>query len=343
MNLRMNVSLSEYSTMRLGGLAAHVAEINGEEDLLEALQWAEVHNLPVIMVGGGSNIYWRDDGFPGLVLVNKVMGYDDEPQEYGSHHVTMGAGENWDDAVARTVDAGLTGIEALSLVPGTVGGTPIQNVGAYGQEISQTLIHVEAYDNRLKQFVTITGNECGFGYRASRFKSGPDKGRFFIIRIKLRLQHGNPSPPFYSALQKYFDEHDIHEYTPKIVRDAVIAIRSSKLPSPAEFANNGSFFANPVIDSEAFSKLSSGYPDVPHWVVEGGRTKLPAAWLIDQAGFKNYHDAETGMATWPAQSLVLINEHARSTADLEKFKQKIIGAVHQKFGITLQQEPELLP
>lgn len=342
MNIFHNVVLADYSTMHLGGVAAHLAEIHDRGELQAALAWADSQKLPVIMIGGGSNIYWRDEGFNGLVLVNKVTRYEDFAEDDLNHYITVGAGENWDSVVERSVAAGLTGIEALSLVPGSTGATPVQNVGAYGQEIAQTLVSIEAYDRQAGQFVTIPNSDCAFGYRTSRFKTN-DKNRFFIMAITLHLMKGNPEPPFYRALADYLETNNIYDYTPAVIRDAVIAIRSSKLPNPEIVANNGSFFANPVIDEGAFIQIQADYPNAPHWPLEDGRIKLPAAWLLEQAGFKEAHDAETGMATWPAQTLVLVNEHAKATADLEKFKQKIITAVEEKFHITLQQEPELLP
>lgn len=342
MNIFHNVVLADYSTMHLGGVAAHLAEIHDRGELQAALTWADSQKLPVIMIGGGSNIYWRDEGFNGLVLVNKVTRYEDFAEDDLNHYITVGAGENWDSVVERSVAAGLTGIEALSLVPGSTGATPVQNVGAYGQEIAQTLVSIEAYDRQAGQFVTIPNSDCAFGYRTSRFKTN-DKNRFFIMAITLHLMKGNPQPPFYRALADYLEANNIYDYSPAVIRDAVIAIRSSKLPNPEIVANNGSFFANPVIDEGAFIQIQADYPNAPHWPLEDGRIKLPAAWLLEQAGFKEAHDAETGMATWPAQTLVLVNEHAKATADLEKFKQKIITAVEEKFHITLQQEPELLP
>lgn len=343
MQFFQNVALANYSTMRLGGTAAHMTEAHSRTEVTEALGWAAQQQLPVIMIGGGSNIYWRDEGFAGLLLVNKIQRYEDFAEDEQNHYVTVGAGEDWDNVVERTVQAGLSGIEALSLIPGTAGATPVQNVGAYGQEIAQTLVSVEAYDVQTKQFVTIPASDCAFGYRTSRFKAGPDKGRFFITAITLHLMKTNPEPPFYQGLQKYFDEHSIREFTPAVVRDAVIAIRTAKLPDPAVVSNNGSFFANPIVDEGTLAEIQVNFPDIPHWPLENGHVKLPAAWLLEHAGFKNAHDAATGMATWPTQPLVLVNEHARNTADLEAFKQKIIATVQQKFGITLHQEPERLP
>lgn len=343
MNLFHGVTLADFSTMRLGGPAAHLAEIHDRNELQEALAWASTQNLPVIMIGGGSNIFWRDEGFPGLVLVNKIMGYDLFEEDEQNVYVTIGAGENWDSIVARTVEAGLTGIEALSLVPGSSGATPIQNVGAYGQEISQTLTTLEAYDLQAKSLVNLAGMDCGFGYRTSRFKA-TDRGRFFITSITLHLTRGTLQPPFYPALQQYLTDNHVTEITPQAIRQAVIAIRSAKLPDPASVANNGSFFANPVISQGQLVQIQadSGLT-VPHWPTQEGLIKIAAAWLVEQAGFKDFHDPETGMATWPTQSLVLVNEGAHSTADLLKFKQKIVDAVQAKFGVTLEQEPEILP
>lgn len=342
MNVNDSVSLADYSTMHLGGLAAHQVDIHSRMELVEALDWAKSQNLPVIMVGTGSNIVWRDEGFPGLLIVNKIERYEAYEEDEESVYLTVGAGENWDSVVARSVQAGLTGIEALSLVPGTAGATPVQNVGAYGQEISQTLATIEAYDTKISDFVTIPASECGFGYRMSRFKT-IDRGRFYITAITLHLMKTNPTPPFYGALQTYLEAQKITQATPQIIRDAVISIRTSKLPDPAVVHNVGSFFANPIVNDEQFRYIADNFDPVPHWSVGTGSVKLSAAWLIEQAGFKDIHDQETGMATWPKQPLVLVNETAKSVADLLKFKQKIVDAVNQKFNIELQQEPEFLP
>jgi len=337
-----NVPLAEHSTMRLGGTAAYALEVHDRSEIREAVAWAKEHNLPMLMIGDGSNIVWRDEGFPGLLLTNKMARFEVFKEDDTNTYLTVGAGENWDSVVARSVELGLTGIEALSLIPGTAGATPVQNVGAYGQEIAQTLVSIEAYDTQNDTFINIPNGECAFGYRTSRFKT-TDHSRFLITAITLHLTKANLAPPFYTALQRYFEEHNIQKFTPQVVRDAVIAIRNSKLPDPKKVANNGSFFANPIIDDVQFAEIEVDYPDAPHWALEDGRIKLPAAWLLEKAGFKDFHDPETGMATWPAQPLVLVNEHAKGTADLLKFEQKILDTVKEKFDITLHQEPELLP
>jgi len=201
---------------------------------------------------------------------------------------------------------------------------------------------VEAYDRQTKQMVNLQNLDCEFGYRTSRFKTS-DRGRFFITGVTLHLLHDNPQPPYYAALEQYLSDHKIVEHTPQTIRDAVIAIRSSKLPDPSKVANNGSFFANPIIDESLLTQLQTNHPDIPHWPAGEGKIKIPAAWLLEQAGFKDMHDHETGMATWPTQPLVLVNEHAQSTAQLLQFRQKILDTIQQQFSITLEQEPELLP
>lgn len=329
--------------MRLGGPAAHLVDVASKSELLEAISWASNQALPIISIGGGSNIIWQDDGFEGLVIINKIPGYDAVAVDETTAEVTIGAGENWDDIVARTVSDGYSGIEALSLIPGSTGATPVQNVGAYGQEIAQTLVHLEAFDVEMNDFVTIPAEECNFGYRSSRFKT-TDRGRFFITSITLRLSKDKPQPPFYPALQRYLEEHNITEPDAAIIREAVIAIRSSKLPDPDLVANNGSFFANPIISQQQLAAIQAISDEaVPHWPTNEGLVKVAAAWLVENAGFKDFHDTQTGMATWHKQPLVLVNEGAQSTEQLIEFRQKIIAAVQEKFGITLEQEPELLP
>lgn len=343
MHVKPNVSLAGYSTMGLGGTARYLGEVTNRTELTEAIKWAKGQQLPIIMIGGGSNIVWRDEGFPGLVLVNKIPGYETYQEDETNIYLTIGAGEDWDSVVERSVAAGLTGIEALSLIPGSAGGTPIQNVGAYGQEISHTLTTVEAFDTQIMQLINIPAADCGFSYRDSRFKTGPDRGRFLITALTVHLTKGNPLPPYYPSVQSYFDQNKITAPTPADLRQAVIYIRSNKLPNPAFVRNTGSFFGNPIISPEKFWELRELFDPLPNWPVEGNKVKLSAAWLIEQAGFKDYHDQTTGMATWPKQPLVLVNEQAKSTADLLAFKQKIVETVQAKFGVTLIQEPELLP
>ncbi len=336
-----NVPLSGYSTMRLGGKAAYLTDIHATDEIPKALAWAANKQIPVIMIGGGSNIIWQDDGFPGLVLVNKIMGFEEFKEDEDNIYLTVGAGEDWDSVVKRSVDMGFSGIEQLSYIPGTAGATPIQNVGAYGREISEVLTTLQAYDTQKQSLVTMPASDCAFGYRTSRFKT-TDKGRFFITSITLHLTKTNPLPPYYPGLQGYFSDHNIKTITPAVMREAVIAIRKDKLPDPSLVANNGSFFANPIISDAQFRQLRDDYPTIISWPASEGRVKLSAAWLVEQAGLKDIHDQETGMATWKNHALVIINESATSTNSLISFRDKIVATVKAKFGVTLEQEPELI-
>ncbi len=327
--------------MRLGGNAAYLVNVVDRNEVNQAIKWADDHHLPAIMIGIGSNIIWSDKGYPGLVIVDKILGFEKFDEDQENVYLTISSGEDWDSVVARSVADNLTGIEALSLIPGTAGATPVQNVGAYGQQISETLVSVECYDHQTKQFMAMPNTDCNFSYRSSRFKT-TDKGRFFITGMTLHLRRANPEPPFYPSVKSYFDSNKIVSYTPQVLRDAVINIRSAKMPDPKQVANNGSFFVNPLVDEGQLTDLLNKYPSITYWSQNDGKYKLSAAWLVEQAGFKDFHDPETGMATWPAQALVFVNEHAQSTANLLSFRQKVVSKVQQMFDINLQQEPEII-
>lgn len=338
--VQTNVSLKDHSTMRLGGTAAYLQDITHANQVGPAIEWAAQQNLPVIMIGSGSNIVWRDEGFPGLVLVNRIPGY--EVQHQGEQtFIKAGSGEPWDSVVARTVMEELSGIEQLSLIPGTTGATPIQNVGAYGREIADVLVCVEAYDKEKKQLVVIPKMDCGFAYRTSRFKT-TDKGRFFITSVTLSVTKNDPLPPFYKAVELYLKERSVKRPNAAQIREAVISIRTSKLPDPAKVANCGSFFSNPIIDPDEFALLQQKYPEIQHWFTDDGQVKVAAGWLLEQLGLKGYHEPNTGMAIWDHQALVFVNERAPNTASLLAFRDAVVSAVHNKFGITLLQEPELI-
>lgn len=337
---KTNISLKDYSTMRLGGNADYLVDITSAGQIPKAIEWAEQNNLPVIMIGGGSNIIWKDEGFRGLVLVNKIAGYETQHQGEQSF-ITVGGGEPWDSVVARSILDELSGIEQLSLIPGTAGATPVQNVGAYGKEIADVLVSLQAYDNQAKKMVVMPKTDCGFGYRTSRFKT-IDRGRFFITSITLSLTKNRPMPPYYAVLDNYLTQNNIKNPTSSQIRDAVIEIRSSKLPDPSIVANSGSFFANPIIDPKEFETVKAKFPAIKHWFTDDGRVKLSAGWMMEQLGLKGYKEPNTGMAVWDKQALVLVNESAPNTASLIAFRDAIIKVAQDKYGITLEQEPELI-
>lgn len=339
MKIRENVPLREYATMRLGGPARFLTEVKHQDDLIEAANWALDQRLPILVLGGGSNVIIRDEGFPGLVIINHLRGFDIIQDTPEGAVVRIGAGEVWDDVVAHAVRKDLSGIEALSLIPGSAGATPVQNVGAYGQEIADTFIELEAYDLATRRIVTLTKEQCGFAYRTSIFKPMANR-HYIILNITLGLFKDNPTPPFYPRLQAMLDAHHVTEYTPAIIREAVIAIRNQRLPNPEKIANTGSFFKNPIVSKLLANDLKARYPDMPQHDMPDGQVKIPAGWLLDHAGLKNY--ADYGMRTYPQNALVFVNENARSYADLAHFRDEICQIIQTEYNIKLEQEPELI-
>lgn len=350
MHIAENVPLALYSTMRLGGRSRFLTHVRSNDELVQALEWARKHKVPFMVIGGGANVIFTDDGYPGLIIVNDIAGIQFERRKKKTR-LTIGAGEIWDNVVAKAAEAGLTGIEALSKIPGKAGAAPVQNIGAYGQELATTFVELEAYDTHEREFVTLKRKDCQFSYRKSRFNT-TDKGRFIITTIVLELEPGNPRPPYYRDVQAYLERHNINEVTPRVIRQAVTDIRAKKLPDPSVIPNSGSFFYNPIISKERFTAIAKKYPEInepppgwtqpPRWFLDDGSVKISAGWLVEQAGFSGYEDIKTGVGLWPSQSLVVVNKHAKRTAELLGFTSRIIAAVHAKFGITLQQEPELV-
>lgn len=342
MNIQKNVSLANYSTMKLGGKARYFIEVMSENDLISALKFATDQNINTHILGGGSNTIFQQSGFDGLVIKNSISGIQETEQD-DSLQLKIGGGENWDDVVALSVERGFTDIAGLSKIPGSCGAAPVQNIGAYGQQVSDVLISLRAYDKESQGFEELTKEQCIFLYRSSRFNT-TDKHRFIITSITLRLKKKSAHPPFYVDISTYFADHfiDKSSVTPEQLRLATSSVRAIKLPDPSAVANTGSFFKNPTVNEATYDKLLVSYPQLKAHKTDDGSLKLYGAQLIDLAGMKDYHDKETGMATWKNQALVVINEHADTSDDLLEFKQKIIDAVQSRFGITLVQEPELI-
>jgi UDP-N-acetylmuramate dehydrogenase len=336
MDIHTNIPLKNYTTMRLGGNARFMTDIHAPNDIAEVCRNATSQSLPIFVLGGGSNIIVHDEGFNGIVIRNRIPGFEVIEEDSSQATLKIGAGETWDDVVLRTVEHNLSGIEAMSAIPGTAGAAPVQNVGAYGQEIADTLLSVEAYDIPNDQFVTLSAADCGFSYRHSIFR-GDQAGRYVITAITLRLYKAPPQPPFYAAVQSYFDAHGITLYTPQAIRDAVIAIRSEKLPDPKIMPNTGSFFKNAIIENWQLDELRKTYPDIPTYDMPDGRFKIPTGWLIEQTGLKG--QTLHGMRVHDKNALVLINASATHYSDLAAARDEIIGAVRDKFRIMIEQEP----
>lgn len=339
-NIQENIDLKEYSTMRLGGAARFFCEVKTMFDVKEAVQYADEHDLKAIMIGGGSNIIWSDAGYDGLVIHSLIKNFEVN-ESLQQVFVTVGSGENWDEIVEKTTAAGLSGLEYLSLIPGTAGGTPVQNVGAYGSDVSKTIVSVQAYDREKKDFVILSNSDCEFGYRTSRFKA-KDRGRFFIFAVTYSLSKDPPTGPYYKVLENKLQEQGITNPTPQNIREAVIEIRKSKLPDPREYPNNGSFFANPIIPISQIRLIKDSYPDVAYWEINSTEAKISAAWLLETIGLKGYVEPNTGIKCWDHQPLVFVNDHAKQTSQLIAFRDAVTQKVKATFDITLHQEPEII-
>lgn len=336
MELRTHIPLSQYLTMRLGGPARFMVDVQTIDELRHIITTAKERNLRYYVIGGGSNIIAHDEPFDGVIIRNQIKGITTIAET--SEHVTIkaSAGELWDDLVRYAVDRSLTGIEAMSIIPGTCGAAPVQNIGAYGQEVSDTLVSLEALDTETGKIVVLTHDDCKFSYRSSIFRDSMP-GRYIIISITLELYTAPPQPPFYAGLQKYLDEYGVTDYTSQTIRDAVIAIRQAKLPDPRKQPNAGSFFKNALIERWQLDDLLVKHPNAPHYDMGNGTYKIPTGWLIEQCGLKG--QLLHGMRVNPANALVLINESAKSYNDLANARQEIITAVRDTFRIQIEQEP----
>lgn len=349
LNFLQNVNISLYTTMRVGGNARHMVVVKSLDELKEALSFADQKNLNFFVLGEGSNTIFTDSGFKGLIILNKIK--INSEFKLQDDVITVGSGSNWDDLVKFSVSNNLTGIETLSLIPGTVGAAPVQNIGAYGQQIADSILEVGALDTKTNRLVKFKAKDCNFNYRRSRF-NGEDKGRFIITKLKLKLKTGNYQGELYKDVESYFQKLNLvkNEYSPLEIRQAIISIRQKKMPDPAKVANTGSFFKNPIITIEKFEELKLKAPGIllppigwaqpPYWQINEGY-KISAGWLVQESGFANHYDNRLNFGTWPKQNLVVYSKlNQPEYNNLQKFKNNIIQAVNYKFGIILQQEPE---
>lgn len=341
MDIHTDIPLKSYVTMRIGGKARFMADIRTPDDIPELIKNAASQHLPVYILGIGSNTIVHDEGYDGIVLRSRIPGFDIIAETATDATIKIGAGEIWDDVVKRVVDMNLTGIECLSAIPGTAGAAPVQNIGAYGQEVAETLVSLDAFDSETSKMVTLQNEDCRFSYRSSIFRE-EQMGRYIITSITLRLYKAAPQQPFYKGVQDYLDANSITIYTPKVLRDAVTAIRADKLPDPREHPNNGSFFKNAIVEDWQLNPLREEYPDIPTYSMPDGRYKVPTGWLIEQAGYKG--KLLHGIRVHDKNALVLINESATGYDDLAAARDEIIGAIRDKFRIQIEQEPlEMTP
>jgi len=333
--MREHVALAPLTTMQVGGSVDYFVAARTRGAVEAACEWAAEHKLPVLVLGEGSNMIVSDGPLHRLALKIELPGFEVTAQDNDSATVVVGAGEHWDGVVERCVKLGLAGVEALSMVPGTAGATPVQNVGAYGAEIAGTLTELEAYDTKEREFVRIGHDDCAFGYRSSRFRE-EDAGRFVIVSITLALSKRPPAPPVYESLRRHLAEQGITEPTLAQIRDGVMAVRKRILPDPSVVPNTGSFFKNPIVDAAKLRQLETRFERVPSYTY-GDKFKLAAGWIVEECGFKGQE--HFGFALWPQHALVITNSNHAGYTDLMKLVELIVRSAQEKFGITLEPEP----
>lgn len=337
---REYVALQPFSTLGVGGPARWFITAERMDDVAIAHRWAEERRVPIFVLGGGSNLVIADEGFNGLVLQIALRGVDQTPRS-GDTLVAAGAGESWDRLVEMAVTSGLAGIECLSGIPGTVGGTPIQNVGAYGQEVSQTIDRVIVYDMLERRTRSLPAAECGFSYRMSRFKSA-DAGRFVVCGVAFRLRHGPPTTT-YADVGAYLKLKQILAPTLADVRRAVLDIRRAKSmvidTADPNTRSVGSFFMNPIVPIEVRDRIAEKTSEsVPGYASGGSHVKIPAAWLIERAGFNKGYDGGT-VAISTKHPLAIVNRGGATARDIVRFASKVKRAVAERFGVWLRPEP----
>ncbi|GAB2777180.1 UDP-N-acetylmuramate dehydrogenase [Streptomyces daliensis] len=336
--------LAPLTTFRLGGPAARLITATTDDEVVAAVQEADDAGTPLLLIGGGSNLVIADEGFTGTAVRIATSGFT-----LSGEHLELAAGENWSDAVARTVEAGLAGIECLAGIPGSAGATPVQNVGAYGQEVSSTITEVVAYDRRARETVTLPNAECGFSYRHSRFKADPS--RYVVLRVRFLLEDagGLSAPLKYAETARVLGVEPGERVAAATARETVLKLRAGKGmvldPEDHDTWSAGSFFTNPVLDEADFAAFTERVAErlgadvaAPAFPAGEGRTKTSAAWLIDKAGFtKGYGSGPARISS--KHTLALTNRGDATTADLLALAREVRDGVYEAFGVTLVNEP----
>jgi UDP-N-acetylmuramate dehydrogenase len=340
MIMKENQPLAPFTTFGIGGPARWFVDAESEDQILEVTAWAEQRGLALFVLGGGSNLLVSDAGFDGLVLHIAVKGIEQQGDRF-----RVGAGEDWDGFVSLAVERGFAGIECLAGIPGTVGGTPVQNVGAYGQDVSSAIRSVRAFDLSRHQFQEFSAAECGFAYRHSRFNS-TDRGRYIVTRVDYRLTPGGAPTLRYADLQRTIQENE--GATPSLVdvAAAVRRVRQTKgmllVDGDPDCRSAGSFFKNPIVTEDQVQHIAAiSAKQPPRFPAGPGQVKLPAAWLIEQAGFpKGYALGAAGISS--RHTLALINRGGATSTEILALAEKIRAAVEGRFGFSLEMEPVMV-
>ncbi|KLD65861.1 UDP-N-acetylmuramate dehydrogenase [Dyella japonica] len=328
-----NAPLATRNTLRVNARARLLAEINDASKLTELLEFPAVRNGKLLVLGEGSNMLFTGD-YDGTVLAMATRGVQVE-QDGDVARIAVAAGERWDDFVRWTLGQGYAGLENLILIPGTVGAAPIQNIGAYGTEVAEFIDSVEAWDTQERRVAVLDRAACAFAYRDSVFKHEP--GRYIVTAVRFALPRSRELRTDYAGIGEELVRMGVDKPAPFHVAEAVVHLRTKKLPDPAVIGNAGSFFKNPLIDAAQGEALKREHPELVSWVGSDGRWKLSAAWLIETSGFKGMREGDAGISN--RHALVLVN-HGRATGgELWAFALKVIEGVRAKFGVTLEPEP----
>lgn len=338
MLIQENTSLKHYNTFGIEAKASYLVAVNSVQQLQDVISNPLLSSRPRLILGGGSNVLFTQD-WDGLVVLNQLQGIEIVEETEDEVTLKAASGENWHQLVMYCVKRGWGGVENLSLIPGTVGAAPMQNIGAYGVEIKDVLESVEFFDFEQNKVFTFNNRECQFGYRESIFKKEL-KSKVFILSITIKLSKKPIFNTTYGAIQQTIDEMGVKELSVKTISDAVIFIRQSKLPNPAVLGNAGSFFKNPEISTENYLALKEKYPDMPGYKVSDTHTKVPAGWLIEQMGWKGKVVGHTG--NHKMQALVLVNYGGASGNEIYAHAQAVTKSVKEAFGIELVPEVNVL-
>lgn len=334
MEIKEHFSLEDYNTFGIAAKTRYFVEISSVTGLRQVVKARHYQSLSKLILGGGSNILLTKD-FDGLVIFNAIKGIEIVQNDYKSILVKIGAGENWHDFVMWCVKERYYGVENLSLIPGTVGAAPIQNIGAYGVELRDVFHSLKAMDMETGQVLTYDKKACEFGYRDSIFKRDL-KGKVCITSVTLRLNKTTSFQIAYAPLKKRLEDLEIKKLSLRAVSDAVIFIRESKLPNPKVLGNSGSFFKNPIIETTQFNKLKKQYPNIVGYPQGETQTKVAAGWLIEHAGWKGKKVGNTG--SHAQQALVLVNYGGATGDEVLKLSADIQASVKEKYGIDLERE-----
>ena len=338
MNIRRNISLRPYNTIGIDASAEYFSAFGSLQELEEILQTPGLQNKQLLVLGGGSNILLTQN-VEGLVLKNELKGIELVREDESHYFIQAAAGENWHRFVMHCIEYNYAGLENLSLIPGCVGASPMQKIGAYGVEIKDVFATLQAYHIRDKSVVEFNLDDCAFGYRESVFKR-KYKGQFIILGVTYQLPKKPVFNTSYGAIEQQLEAMHIQQPTAKAIAEAVIQIRSSKLPDPAVIGNAGSFFKNPEIPTLQFRQLQQNFPGIVGYPMAAQTTKLAAGWLIEQCGWKGYRQGDAGVHA--RQALVLVNYGHATGAEILQLSAKIIETVQQKFGVTLEREVNIL-